>query len=172
MRDALERLETKATLAVDEAGAITGIAWPFDEGPDQVGDLINKGAFNVAVDDVPMLFGHDPEDLVGLWHEVKETGSGLEVKGQLFLKEYPRARAVRSLIKSGLIGGLSIGYRTRSFTPRPAKGRVISALDLYEVSIVRNPAHPRARITGAKSASAAIAIADAINRAATAFSRK
>lgn len=165
----MNHLEIKAALAVDEAGTITGIAWPFNEGPDQLGDLITKGAFNVAVEDVPMLFGHDPEDVIGVWDEVEETPEGLRVKGQLDIKGHRRARAVRSLITSGLIGGLSIGYRTKSFTPRAGKGRVISALDLVEVSVVRNPAHPRARITGAKSASTALAIAEAITRAASAL---
>jgi HK97 family phage prohead protease len=167
-----DRLEIKASLAVDETGTVTGLAWPFGEGPDGYGDVITKGAFNIAVDDVPMLFGHDPEDVIGLWDEVTETDQGLQVRGQLFIKEHRRARAVRSLITSGLIGGLSIGFRTKAFVPRHGKGRVISALDLHEVSIVRNPAHPRARILSAKSATAAISIAEAINRAATAFSRK
>ncbi|GBD48530.1 HK97 family phage prohead protease [Methylopila sp. Yamaguchi] len=164
----MERLEIKAALSVDEAGTITGIAWPFNEGPDQLGDLIAPGAFTIAPD-MPMLFAHDPEDLVGIWTEVKETPEGLLVAGQLDVKERRRARAVRSLITSGQIGGLSIGYRTKAFTPRAGKGRVISALDLVEVSVVRNPAHPRARITGAKSASSALAIAEAISRAASAL---
>lgn len=165
----MDRLEIKAALTVDDAGTISGIAWPFNEGPDQLGDLINPGAFTVAVDDLPILFAHDPEDLVGVWTEVKETPEGLLVKGQLDVKERSRARAVRSLITSGLIGGLSIGYRTKASTPRGSKGRTISALDLVEVSVVRNPAHPRARITGAKSASSALAIAEALHKAASAY---
>ena len=36
-----ERLELKASIAVDEAGEITGIAWPFGT-PDRVGDLIEE----------------------------------------------------------------------------------------------------------------------------------
>lgn len=164
----MDRLEIKAALSVDEAGTLSGIAWPFNEGPDQLGDLITPGAFNIAAD-MPMLFAHDPEDLVGIWTEVKETPEGLLVAGQLDVKERRRARAVRSLITSGQIGGLSIGYRTTAFTPRGAKGRVISALDLVEISVVKNPAHPRARITGAKSASSALAIAKAISRAASAL---
>ncbi len=164
----MDRLEFKAAITVDDAGAITGIAWPFGEGPDQIGDVISKGAFNVAVADVPMLLGHDPEQIVGIWDSVQETERGLEVKGKLFTNE-PRVKAVRSLVKSGLMSGLSIGFRTRAATPRLPKGRTISALDLLEVSIVRNPAHPRARITDAKTASAAIAIAEAINRAASAL---
>ena len=37
----MDRIEIKAQLAVDDAGEITGIAWPFS-GPDRVGDVIEK----------------------------------------------------------------------------------------------------------------------------------
>lgn len=161
----MDRLEVKATIAIDEAGVITGTAWPFGS-PDRVGDIIQKGAFNVAVADLPMLLAHDPEQPVGLWNEVKESPDGLQVKGQLFIDESKRARAVRGLIQGGLITGLSIGFRTKAATKRGAN-RIISALDLHEISVVRNPAHPRARIATAKDATAAIA--EAINRAAVAL---
>ena len=36
-------LEIKASLTVDDAGEISGIAWPFGS-PDRVGDVIEKGA--------------------------------------------------------------------------------------------------------------------------------
>ena len=165
----MDQLEIKATITVDDAGAITGIAWPFGAGPDRVGDLIEKGAFNVVVADLPMLLAHDPEQPIGLWDEVKETGEGLQVKGHLFITESKRAKSVRGLIQGGLITGLSIGFKTKSATKR-GSNRVISALDLHEISVVRNPAHPRARISSAKDASAAIA--EAINRAVVALRKK
>lgn len=164
----MDRLEVKASLSVDEAGTVTGLAWPFDDGPCGHGDLISKGAFNIAVADVPMLLGHDPEAVIGLWDEVKETPRGLEVKGRLFLEGHRRAKAVRSLMMSGLINGLSIGFRTKASKPRLGKGRTITKLDLHEVSVVRNPAHPRARLS-AKSASIANTLAEAITRAASAL---
>lgn len=165
----MDRLEVKAALTVDEAGAITGTAWPFGSA-DSVGDIITKGAFNVAVDDLPMLFSHNPDDLVGTWTEANETTDGLVVKGKLHL-ENMRARSVRALIQGGLVSGLSIGFRTKAAT-KQGRNRVISALDLLEVSLVRNPSHPRARIASAKSLNSALAIAAAINRAAVAFSGK
>jgi HK97 family phage prohead protease len=163
-----ELLEIKASLAVDDVGAISGIAWPFGSA-DRVGDIITKGAFNVAVPDLPMLLGHNPEDLIGIWNEVAETDEGLSVKGHLFVKESPRARAVRGLIKGGLVSGLSIGFRTKA-AMQQGRNRVISALDLFEISVVRNPAHPRARVSSAKNATAAIA--EAITRAAVALKRQ
>lgn len=160
-----DRLEIKAALAIDDAGEICGIAWPFGSA-DTVGDIIVKGAFGTVGADLPMLLGHDPNQPVGLWTEVRETDAGLEVKGKLFVDESQRARAVRSMIKNGLIGGLSIGFNGAS-AKKSGRNRVISRLNLQEISVVRNPAHPKARITSAKDATAAIA--EAINRAAVAL---
>lgn len=162
----MDKLELKAALAVDDAGTITGNAWPFGSA-DTAGDLITKGAFNLAVANMPMLFNHNPSDLIGTWDDVKETADALTVKGQLHM-DHPRARAVHGMIKGGLVSGLSIGFRTKSST-KQGRNRVISALDLYEVSVVRDPAHPRARITSAKSFDQASALAAAINRAAAAL---
>ena len=159
-----ERLEIKAALAVDDAGTITGNAWPFGSA-DSVGDIITKGAFTIS-EDTPMLLQHDPGQPVGIWHEIKETAEGLQVKGRLFIDESQRARAVRSMLKSGLISGLSIGFRPVE-TKQRGRNRIISKLDLFEISVVRNPSHPKARITNAKDATAAIA--EAINRAAVAL---
>ena len=162
----MDNLEIKAAIAVSEAGEITGTAWPFAAGPDRVGDLIEKGAFSVAVADLPMLLAHDPEQPIGLWEDVRETAEGLQVKGRLFIDESKRARAVRGLIHGGLIGGLSIGFVTKAATMR-GRNRLITALDLKEISVVRHPAHPRARIASAKSN--ASAFAEAIYRAAEAL---
>ena len=52
----MDKLEIKATLSVNDAGEITGNAWPFGE-PDSVGDVITKGAFGAVSADLPMLFG-------------------------------------------------------------------------------------------------------------------
>ena len=160
-----ERLEIKAALAIDDAGTITGTAWPFGSA-DSVGDIITKGAFNILGEDTPMLLQHDPGQPVGIWNEITETADGLQVKGRLFIEESQRARAVRSMVKSGLISGLSIGFRPIE-AKQSGRNRIISKLDLFEISVVRNPAHPKARITNAKDATAAIA--EAINRAAVAL---
>ena len=122
----MDRLEIKASITVDDAGAITGIAWPFGSGPDRLGNLIEKGAFHQAVADLPMLLAHDPEQPVGFWDEVRETNEGLQVKGHLFIAESRRAKSVGGLIQGGLITGLSIGYKTKAST-KQGSNRVISA---------------------------------------------
>ena len=158
----IDHLEIKASLSVTDAGEIIGTAWPFNAGPDTMGDLITKGAFGSVSTDLPMLFGHDPSDLIGSWTETGETNDGLITKGRLHMDK-PRARAVLSMIKSELITGLSIGFRTKAATTQ-GRNRVISQLDLAEISVVRNPAHPKARIIAAKSNDSAITLAAAIER--------
>ncbi|WFU76592.1 HK97 family phage prohead protease [Bradyrhizobium sp. CB2312] len=158
----MDRLEVKATLSVSDEGEITGIAWPFNAGPDSYGDLITKGAFGAILPDLPILYQHRPDDLVGTWNEVKETEDGLTVKGQLHLDQ-PRARSIRAMLKTRLVTGLSIGFYTKA-ARKLARGRIIDALDLAEISLVRDPAHSRARITGTKSDDAARAVADLIKR--------
>ncbi|MEH2542822.1 HK97 family phage prohead protease [Bradyrhizobium sp. AZCC 1699] len=163
-----ERLEIKSTLAVTDEGEIEGNAWVFAE-PDQVGDIIVKGAINVVGSDLPLLFQHDPSDLVGSWSEIKQTDDGLIVKGRLHV-DRPRARSVLAMVKSGLVSGLSIGFKAKSWTQQ-GRNRVIAALDLFEVSIVRNPSHPKARVLSAKESEFSadqIAVAESINCATAA----
>lgn len=164
-------IEMKASLAVDDAGIITAMAWPFGSG-DRVGDWIHKGAFTGAAAPLPMLFGHKPNDPVGVWNEIKEGPDGLQVKGQLLINDVARAKEVHALVKSKAATGISIGFITRKSSPRKGGGRDIKSLELVEISIVTVPMHPGARITSSKSAADAIALSEAINRAAAALKMK
>ena len=144
-----ERLEIKAALTVDDAGTITGIAWPFGS-PDRVGDVIEKGAF-ASPEVLPMLFAHDQGQVIGVWDEISETPDGLTVKGRLLVDDVERAREVRAMIRTKAVSGLSIGFRTKASKPRQ-RGRTITALDLHEISVVAVPSHPGAQITSIKAA--------------------
>ncbi len=157
-------LEMKAALSVDEAGTISGIAWPFGS-PDRVGDVITAGAFKAAKAPLPMLAYHDPSAPVGVWSDVRETAQGLEVKGRLLVEDLALARELRALVSAGAVGGLSIGFRTLQSEPRRPSGRTIKKVDLLEISLVSVPAHPGARVTSAKSAMTALRLAEAIDRA-------
>lgn len=161
----MDHLEMKARFTLNDNGSVEGIAWPY-KSADRAGDIILKGAVNALVKDLPMLRGHDNDLLIGVWDEVKETDEGLYVKGSF--NETTLARGVRSQIKTGRLNGLSIGFRDKG-SVRRGKNRVINALDLFEVSIVKNPSHPGARLTGVKSFDQALAIAEAITRATAAL---
>jgi HK97 family phage prohead protease len=161
------RIEIKANISVSDEGEITGIAWPFNS-PDRVGDIIERKAFANARTPLPLLFAHDPSQPLGVWNEIQTTGAGLTLKGRLLVDSVERAREVRALVQAGAVTGLSIGFRTKSATPRRNGGRVISALELLECSLVTIPSHPGARVTSAKSATATLKIVEAIQRAASA----
>lgn len=166
----MERLFLETKILADDAGTVEGLAWPFGT-PDRVGDVIEKGAFAGANLPLPMLFGHDPNDPVGAWTEATEAADGLRLKGRLLVDEVARAREVHALVKAGAVRGLSIGFVTRKAAARRG-GRTITALDLIECSLVTVPMHPGARVTSAKSAVEALSIAEAIHRAARAFTEK
>jgi HK97 family phage prohead protease len=165
----VNHLELKTAFGVDDAGAITGTAWPFGSA-DRSGDIIEKGAF-IFPATLPMLFQHDPREPVGVWDAIMEGEAGLTVKGRLLVNDVARAREVRALVQAGAIKGLSIGFSTKKASARAGGGRTIKSLELVEISLVSVPMHPGARVTSAKDASIAFAIAEAINRAASAFAR-
>ena len=142
-------IETKAAFNVTDAGAITGTAWVFAT-PDRVGDRIMKGAFKSAPATLPMLWAHDQSQTIGVWNEIRETDTGLEVRGQLLVNDVARAKEVRALIKSGAVSGLSIGFISKKSFPRKGGGRDIHELEVVETSIVSIPAHPQATISSMK----------------------
>lgn len=161
-------LELKASVSVDDAGTITGMAWPFGT-PDRMGDEIMPGAFKGAKAPLPLLAFHRPDDPIGVWESISETPKGLAVSGRLLIEDLPRAREVRALVTSGAVTGLSIGFMTKSASARRGGGRTIKSVELVEISLVSVPAHPGARVSSAKTAAEAIRIAEAINRAAAAL---
>lgn len=163
----MDRLDIQTkTLAVDEDGTVEGIAWPYAK-PDRAGDIIKKGALRLPVAELPMLRNHDTDAVIGLWTSIEEREDGLHVKGKLDLKSM-QARAARSQILTGRLNGLSIGFRDKGST-RSGRNRTLHAFELVEVSIVREPSHPDARITHSKSFDAARGIAEAIQRASKAI---
>lgn len=161
----MERLFFETKFAANDTGEIEGIAWPFGS-PDRIGDVIEKGAFAGVNLPLPMLFGHDDNDPVGVWSEANVATDGLMLKGRLLVGEVKRADEVRSLVKAGAVRGLSIGFITKKAMPRKGGGRTISNLELLEASLVAIPMHPGAKVTSAKSAVRALEIAAAINRLA------
>ncbi|KAF0172884.1 MAG: phage major capsid protein [Rhodobacteraceae bacterium] len=146
----MDKLEFKASFAVDEAGTITGIASPFGTA-DRGGDIARKGAFAGAKPPLPMLFNHDQGTPIGVWDSLTETAAGLEVKGRLLVEDVARAAEVRALILAGGLSGLSIGYIATKKAARAGGGRELLAMDLFEISIVAVPMHPGAKITGVKA---------------------
>jgi len=149
MTEVLDHIEIKASIGITETGEIEGLAWPFGT-TDQVGDSIERGAFDAPAS-VAMYHEHDPAQAIGVWSEITETAEGLRCKGKLLIHDVPRARKVADLIRSGEIGGLSIGFITKS-AQRTVKGRTIRALSLREISVVKTPCNEGATVLSLKSA--------------------
>ncbi|MFN3230433.1 MAG: HK97 family phage prohead protease [Asticcacaulis sp.] len=128
---------------------LEGFASRFWE-PDLGGDLVARGAFRETLGVRPatrvrLLHQHDPDAVVGAWIGLKETEDGLWARG-VILPDTVRARQVQQQILDGRLQGLSIGYRTRRARKGPGGRRVLSALELLEVSLVTTPMLPSARI--------------------------
>jgi phage head maturation protease len=106
-----------------------GYAAVFDR-EDRSGDVIRAGAFASVRSAVPLLWEHGGR--AGTVERIEEDGRGLRVIGS-------SARPVAP----GL--GMSIGYRVRAARDLP-RGRELLDLELIEVSLVRLPMQPLARV--------------------------
>ncbi len=112
------------------------------------GDIVERGAFAESLSrrrSVPMLYQHEAGEPVGRWTRIIEDRRGLWVEGEI-LALSPRGRTASDLVARGVLDGLSIGFRTRGFTPRRPRGRRLTSIDLWEVSIVTFPMLPQARL--------------------------
>lgn len=142
--------------------------------PDQGGDVVAKGAFGASLarlaargDKVRMLWQHDPTRPIGVWDEIREDEFGLFVRGRL-LPDVALAREAATLIEAGAIDGLSIGYRTIRAAKDAHGRRVLSEVELWEVSLVTFPMLPEAKV-GRKAADETTEFAAALSAAAEAL---
>lgn len=120
-------------------------------------DVVEPGAFTASLaargaDGVKMLWHHDPAEPIGRWLEIREDARGLYVRGRL-VAGVARAREAATLMKAGVLDGLSIGFRTVSGRRDPRSGiRRLKAIDLWEISIVTFPMQPDARVARIETA--------------------
>jgi len=161
-------LEVKAE---SEPGTFSGYGAIFGN-EDLQGDVLRKGAFTETLSEwrdrgkfPPMLLQHggmggfnapSPDSLlpVGEWLDMREDGRGLPVKGRLFALGTERGQYIYEGLKAGSLDGLSIGYKTREKIDGTRAGepdRILTNVDLWEVSIVTFPANPKARISSVKA---------------------
>jgi len=152
-------LDFEARFATDETdeGTFSGYASVWGQ-PDAFGDVIQKGAFARTLAEhrragtVPGLFwSHNPAEPIGRWTSLSEDETGLKVDGRLVL-ETRRGQEAHALLKAGALNGLSIGFRARQSKRGPNGGRVITDLELVEISLVSLPAAARARISDVRAA--------------------
>ena len=115
---------------------------------DQMHDVVRAGAFAASLarrgDPLPMLVEHERRLLAGHWDEASEDARGLFLRGEI-RDNLPGAARAKRMIARG-IDGLSIGFAP-VVAHAHGRGRVLSEIELLEVSIVTHPMQPLARLT-------------------------
>jgi uncharacterized protein len=112
-----------------------GYAALFDR-VDWAGDVVRAGAF-AGAGAVPLLLQHRGAP-VGVLFACAEDACGLRVAGEVTVPE------VAAAVRSGALGGLSVGYRVRR--ARQGAWRELLDVELIEVSLVAQPMQPGARV--------------------------
>ena len=144
--------------AVNADGTVEGYGSVFGV-RDNYDDVIAKGAFIQSLKDhkaagtMPaMLWQHDADKPIGVWTDMVEDEKGLRIKGQLAM-ETVKGKEAHALLKMGALNGLSIGFMSKEWAyDRDSEVRTLTAIDLWEVSLVTFPANEKARVTNVKSA--------------------
>lgn len=138
------------------AGLIEGYASLFGIA-DSGGDIVMPGAFARSLTKrgaggVKLLWQHNAAEPIGVWTSIIEDSKGLKVTGRLDLS-VSRAREALSLIRSGAVDGLSIGFRAvRAAIDKSSGMRRLAEIDLWEISVVTFPMQTLARIDAIKRA--------------------
>ena len=142
--------------SLDEAGRFSGYASVFNI-EDSYKDIILPNAFEETLRErdvkknVKLLWQHSAEEPIGFFDVIKEDNVGLYVEGKILL-DVDKGKEAYSLIKNGAISGLSIGYNVKKAKHNSQDGtRIISAVDLWEISVVTFPANKYSNITFCKN---------------------
>ncbi len=125
-------------------------------------DVVAPGAFagslaRSGAGGVKLLWQHEGAEPVGVWDAVEEDRRGLFVRGRVF-GGTPRGRLAAALVRAGALDGLSIGFRAvKARGDGSGRLRVLSEVELWEVSLVTFPMLPgaRLRVSGALEAAEA-----------------
>lgn len=127
-------------MIIEGYAALFGVA-------DQMADVVRAGAFAESIrmrPTIPMLVEHEARLVAGAWTTLQEDGRGLFLRGEIRDDQPGAGRAKRMLARG--VDGLSIGF-IPIVQHRTPSGRVLSEIDLLEVSIVTHPMQPHARLT-------------------------
>lgn len=141
----------EAGLRIEGYASLWGVA-------DLNGDVVARGAFadslaKTGAIGVRMLHQHEARAVVGVWDEMIEDERGLWVRGRI--EDWSaEARFARALSKVRALDGLSIGFRAAK-ARREGRLRVLTKVELWEVSLVTFPMLPGARFRTSSPASLA-----------------
>lgn len=162
--------ETRFTTPTD-TGEIEGVAVRFDIVDTYRTEFAPDAFRGLEGRSVPMLWAHDPTNVIGSWSSLQVRADGLTARGKLNLA-VAKALEVRSLLQAGDIRGLSIGFRTVRDERRPNGIRRILQAQLHEISVVAFPSVPGSGITSVRASAPDLTTFTRAVRAATATLRK
>ena len=140
----------------EEQRIIKGIA--STPSPDRVDDVVDPNGAKFTLP-IPLLWQHNHDMPIGEVKSAKVSENGIEIEAQLATVEEEGALKDRldeawQSIKSGLVKGLSIGFRGLEYEQiKGTFGLNFKFWDWYELSVVTIPANMEASITSIKKLS-------------------
>lgn len=150
--------DAKATTLNQELGEVRLLVSTYET--DRGGDAVQPGAFAKTIarwrasgNRPPLAWNHetgDPRSLIGTVdpQSMRETEAGLVVEAKLDLDGSETAREAWRLIKAGSLF-VSFGYSAKT---RQRNGtRLLTEVDLLEVSLTATPMNPGARVLSHKA---------------------
>jgi Escherichia/Staphylococcus phage prohead protease len=160
----VQRLAVKAASTITEQGEFTAIAATYSL--DRQNERIEPGAFAQTIaawqdrgGQIPLHWNHSasPEHIIGTVDPAsmrEEPNVGLHVRGQLDLADSEVAREAWRSMKNNAIG-LSFGYLVTDSHEEDGV-RVLTGVDVYEVTLTPVPANADTRVLSMKSANSAL----------------
>ncbi len=136
----------------DELRIIEGVA--STPTPDRMGDVVDPKGVSFKTP-LPLLWQHKADQPIGHVIDARVTSEGIAIKAQIAKGVLPRIDEAWALIKSGLVRGLSIGFRATK-DPEQIKGTLglkFTGWEWLELSAVTIPANAEASIQTIKSIS-------------------
>lgn len=133
----------------DESRTITGVATTIS--PDRMGDVVDPMGAEFKLP-LPLLWQHDSGQPIGHVTDAKVSKTGITVTAQIANGVSDQIDQAWSLIKSGLVRGLSIGFRGLDTEQIPNSwGVIFKSWEWLELSAVTIPANAEASIQTIKS---------------------
>jgi len=140
-------LEVKAV--DDEQGIIEGIA--TTPTTDRMGDVVEPKGAQFALP-LPLLWQHNSREPLGHVLSAKVTEAGIAIRAKIERGVLPEIDRAWTLIKAGLVRGLSIGFREiEGADIKGSWGRRFTKWEWLELSAVTIPANSEATIQTIKS---------------------
>lgn len=147
--------------AISNKGAFSGYLSVFGK-MDLYRDIVMPGAFTQTLKDwkaqdamPPVLWQHYSDQPLGPFTRMEEDDKGLYTEGQLLVDDVPQAAVAAALVRTKTVRGMSIGYGVddEEFDSQMNVLK-LTAVHLYEGSIVTFPANVEATITDIKKLTA------------------